>query len=74
MVRYRDPEMLRMERKSRFIFTLAALIIVGSLIMVGVWYFLIGYVGVKLVDKVQDQGLKTIVEEVWEGKHATEGN
>lgn len=61
-------------RGFNIIFTLAALFIVGVFILLGIWYFFLGYVGVKLVDKVQDQGLKTVVEEVWEGKNATEGN
>ena len=37
-----------------------------------VWYLFIGTVAVKLVDKVQDNGLKSIVEQVWEGPHAAD--
>ena len=57
------------DRRFNFLWNLVLTFI--GLVFIGVvlWYVVIGTVAVKLVDMVQDDGLKSVIERVWEGSN-----
>jgi len=67
---------MRFEKKSSslmdWMFKIVPVFIAVIFVMVILWYGFIGIVAIKLVDKVQDDGLKSIVGDIWEGSDANE--
>jgi len=67
-----DPVFDNFDRRFNFMWKLFWVFFGFVFVGIIVWYLFIGTVAVKLVDKVQDNGLKSIVEQVWEGPHAAD--
>ena len=67
---------MRFEKRSSslmdWVFKIVPVFIAVIFVMVILWYGFIGIVAIKLVDKVQDDGLKSIVGDIWEGSDANE--
>ena len=49
------------------LFTIAAAFIVFVFVCIVLWYTLLGIMTFKIVDQVDQHGLKSVIEQVWEG-------
>jgi len=57
-----------MSRSGAWLFTAVPIFIAVIFMVLIVWYIVVGVVAVKMVEVVQEEGLKAVVEQVWEGK------
>lgn len=50
-----------------WMFKVVPAFIVFTFVLIIAWYFLVGTLAVKAVGEIKKSGLKSIVEEIWEG-------
>lgn len=54
--------------KPSILFKIVPIFIAITFVIIVAWYIIVGFLAVKVIDEVDKNGLKGVVERVWEGE------